>query len=153
MQSVTLEKITWNENRGDFFLTTDQSAFDFNAIHQFFAHTYWANHLHLDDIKTSFKNSLGVAVFKINADQTKTQVAVARMITDYVTFGFFDDVFVLEQFRGYGLAKWMMQSVIEHRTLKKIPHFCLGTRYAHGLYHKCGFKPLATPENWLEIKR
>lgn len=40
-------------------------------------------------------------------------VGLARVVTDYVTFAYLTDVFVLEHFQRKGLASWMMRALKE----------------------------------------
>lgn len=40
-------------------------------------------------------------------------IGFARVITDYVTFAYLTDVYVLEGFQGKGLGRWMMRCVDE----------------------------------------
>lgn len=75
----------------------------------------------------------------------------ARVITDRATFAYLADVFVLEDFRGRGLAKWLMECIVAHQELQGLRRWCLVTRDAHGLYQQFGFKPLAAPERWMEL--
>jgi len=75
-----------------------------------------------------------------------------RVVTDTTTFAWLCDVYVHQDYRGKGLAKWMMESLTKHPGLKGLRRFCLATRDAHKLYAKYGFEPTRTPENWMEIK-
>ena len=79
-----------------------------------------------------------------------SQVGFARVITDYATFGYLGDVFVLESHRGRGLSKWLMEVVITHPELQGFRRWVLLTRDAHGLYEQFGFKPIAAPERYME---
>ena len=72
------------------------------------------------------------------------------MISDFATFAYLGDVFVVEAHRGRGLSKWLMQVITGHPQLQGLRRWCLLTRNAHGLYAKSGFKPLAAPDRWME---
>lgn len=78
-------------------------------------------------------------------------IGFARAVTDYSTFAYVADVFVLEAYRGKGLSKWLMQTMVTHPQLQGLRRWALATRDAHGLYEKVGFKLLAKPERWMEI--
>lgn len=40
-------------------------------------------------------------------------VGFARVVTDYVTFAYLTDVFIMEEFQRRGLASWMMRALKE----------------------------------------
>jgi GNAT superfamily N-acetyltransferase len=82
----------------------------------------------------------------------QAQVAFARVVTDYSTYAYLCDVYVLEAYRGKGLGKWMVEFVMKHPGLQGLRRFQLATRDAHGLYARFGFKP-DSPERHMEIFR
>jgi len=71
-------------------------------------------------------------------------------VTDFATFAWIGDVFVLEEARGLGLGVWLMQTVAAHPEVQGLRRWLLATRDAHGLYEKIGFAPLASPERFME---
>jgi GNAT superfamily N-acetyltransferase len=75
------------------------------------------------------------------------------VISDFATFAYVADVFVLPEHRGRGVAKLLMRSIIEHSELHGLRRLLLITRDAHGLYAHCGFEPLPNPENFMTIHR
>lgn len=78
---------------------------------------------------------------------------MVRVVTDYATFAWLCDVYVLEAHRGRALAKALMRAVLSHPRLQSIRCFTLGTRDAHGLYAQFGFTPLAQPANQMEKRQ
>jgi GNAT superfamily N-acetyltransferase len=58
---------------------------------------------------------------------------------------------VLEEHRGKGLGKWMVETILAHPSLHGLRRIMLATRDAHELYSPFGFKPLAKPESFMEI--
>jgi len=60
-------------------------------------------------------------------------------------------VFVLEDYRGQGLAKWLLATILAHPALQGLRRWMLVTRDAHGLYQQQGFQPARRPENVMEI--
>ncbi len=66
------------------------------------------------------------------------------------SFGYLADVFILEEHRGKGLSKWMMQVLFSHPQLQGFRRWMLATRDAHGLYRQVGFTSLAAPERFME---
>lgn len=81
----------------------------------------------------------------------RRQVGFARVITDKATFGYIADVFVLEEFRGFGLSKRLMQAIVEHPELQGMRRLCLMTRDAHGLYAQFGFAAMPDATRYMEV--
>jgi GNAT superfamily N-acetyltransferase len=131
--------------RGEYLVTTDPARVDLAVVHGFLASSYWAMDIPLETVRRSIQHSLNFSVYDGAA-----QVGFARVITDYATFGYLGDVFVLESHRGRGLSKWMMELVVAHPDLQGFRRWVLLTRDAHGLYEKVGFKPIAAPERYME---
>ena len=77
--------------------------------------------------------------------------SASPVITDYATFGYLADVFVLEEHRGKKLAVWLMETIMAHPELQGFRVWRLATKDAHTLYEKVGFRPLAHPERMMEI--
>ena len=69
------------------------------------------------------------------------QVGFARVVTDYTTFAWVADVFVLESHRGQSVGKALVQAMIGHPDLRQL-RILLATRDAHGLYAQFGFEPV-----------
>ena len=82
--------------------------------------------------------------------QGERQVGFARVVSDCATFAYLADVFVLPDFRGRGLATWLLTCVLGHPELQGLRRWILGTRDAHGLYRKLGFTPLLRPDIFME---
>ena len=81
------------------------------------------------------------------------QVGFARWVTDYATFGYLADVFVLEQHRGRGLSKTLMEFMMSFPEIQACRRLMLATRDAQGLYAQFGFEPLANPERIMAVVR
>lgn len=120
---------------------------DISVIHGYISRSYWAKNIPLHTMEKAINNSLCFGVFT----NLGNQVAFARMVTDSATFAYLADVFVLEQHRGKGISKWMMQNIIEHPDLQGIRRMTLATSDAHGLYKEFGFKALNSPESFMEL--
>ncbi len=132
--------------RGDYSISTDQSRLDFSLIHDFLStRSYWAVGRPIEVVRRSIENSLAFGVYK-----TDWQAGFARVITDYATFAWLADVFVLEEFRGQGLSKWLVETIIAHPELQGLRRWVLATKDAHELYRKFGFDELKRPERWME---
>jgi|ERR1700730_10131755 len=133
--------------RADFEITTDQARRDLDKIHTFLAlQSDWAKGIARPAIEKSVRNSLCFGLF-----HRRDQVGFARVISDRTTIAYLADVFVLPEYRGRGLAKWLMDCVVSHPDLQNLRRWILVTGDAHGLYRKYGFTPLARPESFMEL--
>lgn len=118
-------------------VTTGRERMDLSVIHGFLSQSYWAKGIPREVVERSIANSLCCGAF-----DGSRQVGFARVITDFATFGYLADVFVLESHRGLGVAKRLMETVMSHPDLQGLRRWHLVTRDAHGLYAQFGFAPL-----------
>jgi GNAT superfamily N-acetyltransferase len=139
---------TVEHRRGEFRISTDPAAADIDAVHAYLTRSYWAEGVPRDVVARSIAGCLPFSLFHRDA-----QIGLARVITDRATFAYLSDVYVLETYRGRGLATWLMDVVMAHPDLQGLRRFGLTTRDAHGLYRRYGFTDLAAPERHLEIVR
>jgi GNAT superfamily N-acetyltransferase len=133
---------------GSYSLTADRGRMDVDAVHAFLTRCFWAVGISKALVAKSIEHSLCFGMFDEEA-----QVAFARVVTDYSTYAYLCDVYVLEAYRGKGLGKWMMEFVMKHPDLQGLRRFQLVTRDAYGLYAQFGFKSPANPEYQMEIFR
>jgi GNAT superfamily N-acetyltransferase len=127
-------------------VSTDATRLDVVAIHAFLSTTYWSPGVPLSIVERAILNSVCVGAY---ADGR--QIGFARMVTDKATFAYLADVYVLEEHRGNGLSKRMMQGLLQLHELQGLRRVLLVTRDAHGLYEKFGFKPLAATARFMEL--
>jgi GNAT superfamily N-acetyltransferase len=131
----------------DFEISTDPARLDIDVIHNFLVTSYWANGRRRSVVERSIRNSLCFGVYLAGR-----QVAFARVVSDRAVFAYVMDVFVLPEFRGRGISKALMRSVLGHPDLQNLRVFLLATRDAHKLYAQFGFRSLASPERWMAIQ-
>ncbi len=133
-------------NKGEYAISTDPGKLDADAIYAYLSQSYWAAGRPREVIVKSLQHSLNFGLYH----QTQ-QVGLARIITDFATFAYVCDVYVLEAHRKQGLSKWLMRSMKAHPDLQGIRRWLLITRDAHGLYAQFGFTPLENPTRWMAI--
>jgi len=133
----------------DYFISTDLALLQINTIHRFLRTAYWCEGIPLEIVERAIENSLCFGAYK----NTGEQVGFARVVTDYATFAYLADVFILEAHRGQGLSKRLMQAIMSHPDLQGLRRWTLATRDAHELYRKFGFDTPRNPQNLMEITR
>lgn len=127
-------------------ISTHPAELDIALIHRFLAtQSTWAKNIPLTALERAIKNSLCFGGFI-----ESSQVAFARVITDYATFANLVDVFVLPEHRGNGYSKIMMETIIAHPGLQGLRRFSLATSDAHALYAQFGFTLPSRPQSLME---
>lgn len=132
--------------RNDYEISDEKGRLDLDLIQLFLTeHSYWARTRTLEQTRTAIENSICFGVYKGGS-----QVGFARVVSDQATFAYLGDVFILEEHRGKGLGKWLMDAVVSHPELQGLRRWVLATRDAHSLYEKYGFREFVHPERWME---
>ena len=140
MKIVSLQK-------NEFFISTDRSKLDIDAIHDFLStKAYWCLNIPKENVEISIKNSLCFGLYENNK-----QIGFARIITDYSTIAYLGDVYVLEEYRGRGLSKWLIETIMNFPELQGLRRWILLTGDAHELYRKYGWTDLADSSKWMEL--
>ena len=134
---------------GTYTLSDDLARLDLDALHAYLREAYWSRGLPREVLERAVAGSLCVGVYEAGG----AQVGFARFVTDYATFCYVCDVYVLEAHRGRGLARAMLAMALEHPQLQGLRRWMLVTRDAHPLYAACGFTPLAHAERHMEKSR
>jgi GNAT superfamily N-acetyltransferase len=139
----------WRLN--DYLISTDRSNLDVALIHDYLSNsTYWATGRKIEVVQRSIDNSLCFGLYKTSSEGKRQQVGFARVVTDYATFAWLADVFILEEHRDQGLGKWLSDVIVGHPDLQGFRRWVLATKDAHGLYRRVGFRELHRPERWME---
>jgi N-acetylglutamate synthase-like GNAT family acetyltransferase len=129
-----------------FLISTDKNLIDFEIVHKYLSEdSYWAAGIPAERQRKAIENSMCFGVYK-----NGKQIGLARVITDMATFAYICDVFILDEYRGLGLSKWLMQTIVEHPDLQGLRRWSLATADAHGLYSQFGFTPVSKPKVWME---
>jgi len=131
--------------RDGFIISTDPARIDLDVVHGFLTGSYWAEGIPPEVVRRSIEHSLCFGLY-----QDRRQIGFARVITDRATFAYLGDVFVLEAFRGRGLARWLLEVVQSHPELQGLRRWVLLTRDAHALYRQAGWTSLAAPDRYME---
>ena len=138
-------KIIENKKK-EYTISTDKNKLDILSIHEFLSNeTDWSNGIPLDTLKVSIENSLNFGLYWKNK-----QIGFARIISDYSTIAYLGDVYILKEYRGNGLSKWLINEIMDHPNLQGLRRWILLTDTAEWLYKKFGFNELPHPEFYME---
>jgi GNAT superfamily N-acetyltransferase len=132
-------------NRGELAVSTDRARIDLEVVHGYLRSSYWAAGMPRDVLERAIENSLTFGVY-----DGSRQVGFARVITDRATYAYLSDVFIVEEYRGRGLSKWLMECILAHPDLQGLRRFALFTRDASRLYERYGFEPARGRSVYLE---
>jgi N-acetylglutamate synthase-like GNAT family acetyltransferase len=131
---------------GRFLISTDRAKLDVEVIHRFLTRSYWAEGIPRETVTHAIENSLCFGVY--NGGE---QIGFARVVSDFATYAYLADVFILVPYRERGLGKELIATVMAHPELQGLRRWSLGTRDAHGLYAQFGFTALENPSRMMEI--
>ena len=135
--------------RPPYHISTDPGKLDVPGIHRYLSESsYWAKGRSLEAVEKSIGNSLNFGVYLQDE-----QVGFARIISDFSTFAYLADVYLLPGHQNKGLSKWLMNCIVFHPDLRGLNRIMLGTANAHELYKKYGFSELEHPERWMEKRK
>lgn len=124
--------------KDDLLISDDPALLDIAVIHDYLSgQSYWAEHVPREIVEKSIANSLCFGLYK-----SGKQIGFARLVTDKATFAYLADVFILEEYRGQGLSKWLMEVIQSHPEVQGLRRWMLMTRDAQGLYEQFGWTVL-----------
>lgn len=128
----------YEAGREEFMISTDPALLNVDVIHGYLSNqSYWAQNIPKEVVQKSITNSLCFGLYFKGK-----QVGFARLVTDKATFAYLADVFILKEYQGKGLSKWLMEIIQSHPELQGLRRWMLGTRDAHGLYEQFGWTVL-----------
>ncbi len=128
-------------------ISTDKHELDVDRVHRFLStEAYWSRGIPREVVERAIAGSLCFGGYVEGAGQ----VAFARVISDFATFAYLADVFVLPEQRGRGYGRQLVAAIVAHPRLQGLRRFMLATFDAHGLYAPFGFAPAARPDRLME---
>ncbi len=132
---------TFKVIKGKYRISNSKRKLQLDMIHKYLEDSYWCKNIPKSMLRKSIKGSVCFGVY-----HKKQQVGFARVVTDKATFGYLADVFILPEYQGKGLGKWLIETIMDYKEFRYFRSWSLATRDAHDLYKKFGFKSLKTPE-------
>ena len=131
-------------------ISTDKAELDLPLIHRFLStQAYWSQGIPEETVARAVAGSLCFGGYV----EGEGQVAFARVVSDFATFAYLADVFVLPEHRGRGYSKQLVAEIMAHPQLQGLRRFMLATSDAHGLYAQYGFGTPARPQTLMEVSR
>lgn len=144
------EDLIQEKRNGEYLVSSDPEKLDLKFVHQWLAtESYWSKNIPIEVVQRLVEHSLCFGVYH----ESGRQVGFGRVVTDYSTFAWLTDVFIIDAYRGQGLSVLLMEVILDHPELRILRRWLLGTDHAHGLYHKYGFENLDHAENFLTLHR
>jgi GNAT superfamily N-acetyltransferase len=138
--------------QNEFVISTDKSKLNADFIHNYLCNeSYWAKNIPIEIVKKSIDGSCCFGLF-VKENSIIKQISFARVVSDCATFGYLADVFIINAYRGKGLSKWLMETIMNCPDLQGLRRWLLATKDAHELYTKFGFSPLDKPERIMGFK-
>lgn len=128
-----------------FAVSTDPGDLDPGAIYGFLTQAKWWTELTHESLDRALRSSLSFSL-----KEGDRQIGLARVITDYVTYAYLCDVYIVEERRGQGLGSWLVRCVLEHPELKPLKRIALITHDAQTFYLGLGFHFAAQPDSYME---
>ena len=134
----------YSVTENNFIISTDKNKINIEYVHDFLSHSYWSPGVPIETVTKAMNGSLCFGVY----DNDK-QIGYARMVTDTATFAYLADVFIDENYRGKGLGKWLVKTILAHPELQGLRRIMLATKDAHALYEQVGFTAINNPERYM----
>lgn len=133
---------------GEYVLSEDPARLDAVAVHAYLTRSYWSPGIPLGVVERALAGSICIGAYR----QTGEQVGLVRVISDYATYAYVCDVYVLETDRAKGLSKAMLAMAMSHPRLQGMRTWNLRTRDAHKLYEQFGFNVIENPEGYMVLR-
>jgi GNAT superfamily N-acetyltransferase len=125
--------------REGYLISDERSLLDFDVIHGFLKDAYWAPGVPRETVERAASHSHTFGLYLTEPADAPRQIGYLRVLTDYASIGYLLDVFVLEGFRGQGLALWLVEAALAEPSFAEIRTWVLSTGDAHELYRRYGF--------------
>jgi GNAT superfamily N-acetyltransferase len=137
-----------NWTKENYVVSTDNSLLQLDVIHRNLGQTHWAAGIDEETVRNAVAHSLNFGLY--DGDR---QIGYARVITDHATFGYLADVFVIDDYRGKGLGRWLVECTLAYPGVERYRRLLLATTSAPWLYEKLGFSTPDNPKLFWQITR
>jgi GNAT superfamily N-acetyltransferase len=142
---------TWQQ--AGFLISTDPAKFEARVIHRYLSEeSYWSAGVSLAEVQRRIQYALCFGVYAC-AETADTQIGFARVISDFTSFAYLCDLFILPEYQNSGLGQWLMSCILAHPELQTIRRWTLYTSTAHKLYARFGFQIEPYPDTFMILRR
>jgi GNAT superfamily N-acetyltransferase len=138
-------EFTYQWERGIYTIRTAPDAVDMDVVHEFLSKAPWASGLTRETLIRALRYSLCFSLF-----EGSRQIGLARVISDYTTYAYLCDVYVVEPHRGRGLGSWLIRCILDHPDIGRLKRIALVTHDAQDFYLYLGFHPMSHPDCYME---
>jgi len=129
-------------------VSTDIRRLNVELIHEYISNrSYWGTGRTFEQVQESLRHSICFGAYS-----NGTFAGFGRVVSDRVAFSYILDMFVLEDFRGIGISRKIIEAMLSHPDLQTT-NWLLGTEDAHGLYEKYRFEVVANPRRFMRRER
>jgi N-acetylglutamate synthase-like GNAT family acetyltransferase len=136
---------TYQWTQGKYRISADPDAVDFDTVFDFLSRAPWASGLSREALGRALRNSLCFSLL----EETR-QIGVARVISDFSTYAYLCDVYIVDQQRGRGLGSWLVRCVLSHPDISCLKRIALITHDAQDFYLDLGFEFASHPNHYME---
>ena len=119
-----------------YYIETGKENMQLEAVKKLLEKSYWAKKRTIEIIEKSMEHSLCFGAFLEENDE---QIGFARVITDFATMYYICDVIVSPEYRGNGIGKKIVESILSSKEIAGLGGI-LATTDAYELYRKYGFE-------------
>jgi GNAT superfamily N-acetyltransferase len=146
LAEIALKSVNYfRREQNNFAITTDPACLDLDAVFGFLEQAKWWAELTRESLERALRHSL---CFSLR--EGERQIGLARVITDYVTYAYLCDVYIMETYRRQGLGSWLIHSVLEHPDLKHLKRVALITHDAQTFYLRLDFRFASPCDRYME---
>ena len=141
---------SWQQ--ADFLISTDPDKFKAAVVHRYLSEeSYWSPGVSLAEVQRRIEYALCFGVYACG-ETAETQIGFARIISDFTSFAYLCDVFILAEYQGQGLGQWLISCILAHPELQSVRRWTLYTQTAHDLYARFGFQIEPNPETFMVLR-
>lgn len=133
----------------NFFISNDKRLLNVYAIKHFIADEYWSDGRIVEDVEKTILNSYCFGMYTLENEQ----VGFARVVTDYIYFGYFMGFIIFTKFQGKGYGKKLVAHMLKDDVIKSLKTVALKTKDAHSFYQRFGFKKIGDSPIWMSIDK
>lgn len=136
--------------RHPYVISTDPSRLQIDVVHDFLLrHSYWAKNRTREALELAIAHSRCYGLY----DKAGVQIGFARCVTDFATFAYLADVFIVPGEQGHGLGRWLVACVLSDPDLQHVTRWTLYTQDAQGLYARYGFEAEPQPDKHMVLRK